>query len=69
MVLLKPMAVTETGFICLNDNYCGFETVFMGKNDSRSKVRVEKCTMRVKNLIVKTDTLKIRILGLIGLHL
>ena len=50
MVLLKPMVVTETGFICLNDNYCGFETVFMGKNDSGFKVRLEKCTNLFGNI-------------------
>ena len=61
------MVVTETGFICLNDNYCGFEAVFRGKNGSGSKVRTEKCTGRVKNLIIKTDTLKIRFLELIGI--
>ena len=38
-----------------------------GKNDPSSIVRVEKWTRRLKNLIVKTDTLQIRILELIGL--
>ena len=45
----------------------GLRPFLGGKNDPRSKVRVEKCTMRIKNLIIKTDTLKIRFLELIVL--
>ena len=45
----------------------GLRPFLGGKNGSGSKVRTEKYTMRVKNLIIKTDTLKIRFLELIVL--
>ena len=45
----------------------GWRLFLGGKNGLGSKVRVEKYKMRGKNLIIKTDTLQIRILELIGL--